>query len=640
MTKLELYLLKCLKQYDDGVPIISDLEYDALIRRLKYETPDSEVLLKVGYAPTYGKKVEHKIPMGSLNKVTFDRDGEGNIKKDQYKGLKQLYDWIDSMGDYKIVWSYKVDGVSAELRYTNGVLTQASTRGNGIIGQDITDIIHNCPNIPKIIYSDSRLELGRTIIFRGELYISKKDFKAMVEDGRIKTNENTISNERNVCAGFVNSKDPSVCKDKCIKFIGWKVYTNDIEIKSMTKSNDFARKFNIPFVGIHDDVLDRTKIDQIDVDRHTMLDYRTDGLVFMVNDRDERESLGYVKYNPKGGVAFKFDTDKAWTIVTGVEWNTSRHGRVIPTAIVDSVILCDTIVGRVTANNYSFAKEMGISKDCSVLIEKRGDIIPYISSCTINSNKFEAPVVCPVCGGALDIDGVDLVCKNINCKGQLVGRLSWWLKSLGVDQIGEKVLETMLEASLLTRISDLYKLDVQDLKTLPRCSEMLANRYISNIKGKQVTFPLNFLVGLGIRGVGKSIWKNILDTFSFDEIFTLSPEQLMAVDGVGKAIAIKITEDLTKMQEEIQELLKYITVKTVPEVFEFLKDKSFCFTGTLSRSRSYYEQLVQDNGGSVKNSISKNVNYLVCGASSGNKLNKAEALGIQTISEEDFLKMF
>lgn len=640
VKELEQTILKHLALYQNGTPEISDLAYDALVRELKTLNPESEVLLKVGFEPTYGKKVEHTIPMGSLNKVTFCRDSEGNIVGE---GLQDLNKWETSVAGNSVVWSFKIDGLSAELVYENGKLVQASTRGDGIVGQNITDQIVCCENIPKKLNSGYDYSKSPKIVFRGELYIPRKAFKEMLIDGRVKKVEGSIQNERNVCAGFINNKNPEECRNKNISFIGYRVFVDGSETDTLSEGREIATLFGIPFIVLHKEKLTRELIDKA-VDIREKLPYRIDGIVLTVDNTKARDSFGYVKYNCKGSVAFKFDTDKAWTELRGIEWNTSRHGRVVPTAILCPVLLCDTEVERATLNNYSYANNFHFHVGDEVLVAKNGDIIPCIikhrSLGKYPTAELIPPSICPVCGSSLIEDGVDLVCVNSKCKAQVAGTISWWLKTLGIEEPGKKMVETMVEASILNSILDLYTLDPLTVETLPRCSKMLANRYRANIDSKRkIELPL-FLVALGIRGIGEAVWGEVCKVYkTLSEILSVKEEDLLKINKVGEINAKKICYYFSKNGDFIEKLSKVVEIVPVEEVSgKALAGKSVCFTGTLSKPRSYFENLVKNNGGVVKG-ISKTLSILVVGSDAGSKLEKANALGIKVLSEDDFMKL-
>lgn len=639
VEQLEQDILKHLSLYQEGVPEISDLAYDALVRELKFLNPKSEVLFKVGFEPTYGKKVNHDIPMGSLNKVTFYRDSEGNIIGD---GLQELNKWEASVVGNPVVWSFKIDGLSAELVYENGKLVLASTRGNGLVGLNITDQIINCENIPNELNNIYDYKHSSKITFRGELYIPKVAFKEMLLDGRVKKVEGSIQNERNVCAGFINNKNPEECKNKNISFIGYRVFVDDVETETLSEGREIALLFNIPFVTLHKEKLTRELIDKASAVREK-LPYRTDGIVLTVDNTKARDFFGYNKYNCKGSVAFKFDTDKAWTKLLGIEWNTSRHGRVIPTALLSPVVLCDTEVERATLNNWEYAESFGFRSGDEVLVSKNGDIIP----CIINhrhtcdsSESLKAPENCPVCGECLYKDGVDLICMNPKCKAQVAGAISWWLKILDIEEPGKKMVETMVEASVLKSIVDLYTFTVEDAETLPRCSKMLANRYRELIDSRRKLFLPTFLVALGIRGIGDAVWNEICKFYkTLPEVLAVKETDLVKINKVGEINAKKICDYFSKNLDFIQELCKKVEVLPVEDTSKkVLSGKTVCFTGTLSKPRSFFENLVKENGGEIRG-VSKTLDILVAGDSAGSKLDKAKTFGITVMTEGSFMKL-
>nr|DAQ91982.1 MAG TPA: DNA ligase [Caudoviricetes sp.] len=628
------------KLYAEGRPEISDFEYDRLVDELKFLDFDNDALKEVGAPVTYGKTVRHLIPMGSLDKIKYEIDKKGNVVGD---GLGPIAAWVTAMqnkfGNDSIVASLKIDGIAGQLIYENGHLIQASTRGDGETGQDITDNILHVNSIPNVI------DRKEKIVIRGEFYIPKDIFNRLA----VKTKETSMTNERNLCAGAINSKDPRDTASKGIHFLPYRVWVDGREPESMTIADLFLDSISGFHFGIkakfapviHHPVVDaRTTINEMQRMR-SGANFRTDGVVFSINNLGERESMGWVDNNPKGSVAFKFQTEQAQTRLIDIKWEASNFGVLTPVAEFAPVVLCDTVVRAAQLFNVNFIRDNHISIGNDVVVEKSGDIIPHIIR-GIRRNMSENinyPELCPVCGKATVFDGTIISCVNPICPAILTGAIVNWLNAIEVSEPGQAMIDTMVKAGLVKNIADIYKLEVDKVKALPRCSEKLAKRYVENLSQKK-SIPLDrFLLGLPIRGIGPSVWQDIANEFhSLKVVRTTGVDRLKEIPGIGGTTAILIVTSLHNLTPIIEELLQHITVEDVSARDGVLVGKSFCFTGTLSQPRKFYEKTVIDNGGILK-TVGKELMFLVAGGNAGSKIQKAEKLGTKIINEEQFMEM-
>lgn len=628
------------KLYAEGRPEISDFEYDRLVDELKFLDFDNDALKEVGAPVTYGKTIRHLIPMGSLDKIKYELDKKGVVVGD---GLGPISGWVASMqekfGANSIVASLKIDGIAGQLIYEQGHLVQASTRGDGETGQDITDNILHVNSIPNVI------DRKEKIVMRGEFYIPRDIFNRLA----VKAKESSMTNERNLCAGAINSKDPRDTASKGIHFLPYRVWVDGKEPDSMTIADVFISSINGFHFGapakfnpvIHHPVVDaRTSIAYMEKTR-SGANFRTDGVVFSINNLKERESMGWVDNNPKGSVAFKFQTEQAQTRLIDIKWEASNFGVLTPVAEFAPVVLCDTVVRAAQLFNVNFIRDNHISIGNDVIVEKSGDIIPHIIR-GVRRNMGEDinyPNLCPVCGKATVFDGTIVSCVNPICPAILTGAIVNWLNAIEVSEPGQAMIEAMVKAGLVKDIADIYKLDVEKVKELPRCSEKLAKRYIENLNGKKSITLDRFLLGLPIRGIGPSVWQDIANEFhSLDVVRTTGIDRLKEIPGVGNTTAILIVTSLHNLTPVINALLKHITVENVEAREGVLTGNSFCFTGTLSQPRKFYEKTVIDNGGILK-TVGKELTYLVAGGNAGSKIQKAKTLGIQIINEEQFMEM-
>lgn len=642
--QLEKEIRKHNKLYYEGKPKITDAEYDALVDELKYLDFDNEVLKEVGAPVSFGKKVNHNIPMGSLEKIKCQLDEKGEPVDGH--GSNELENWIKSI-DCEVCFSHKVDGLAGELIYKNGKLVQASSRGNGSVGQDLTDNVLHIESIPIILDDEYKND---EIVLRGEFYIPKTMFKKLLSDGLIKGD---VVNERNVCSGAIMSKNPLDTASKGIRFMVYKLFLNGREspdiIEAMNfvnsiKGNHFSNtQIKLEYVKQIpcDDYKKTASLVELFRNERESVDFRTDGIVVIIKNSERRESFGYVGNNPKGAIAFKYQTEQAVTRLLGIDWITSKYGTINPVAKLSPVVLCDTVVKAATLHNINWIESLSLSIGDDVVIEKSGDIIPHVVRAIHNkaTNYINYPDWCPTCGSKTVRDGARILCLNMNCRAVVAGTILNYLQSLDVLDIGRATVEKLIEAKLVSCIADLYKLTKENLLSLPRFSDKLAENFLCKIESTKTVSVDKFVKALPIRDVGEATWQDVCYVFpTLDDIMTANWDQLMAIPNIGPETARAIVQGISECAGMIYELKKIINITPFKKAIGKLKGICFCFSGKLSKPRTYYEELVIKNGGQVKD-ICKAVNYLVVGESPGSKLAKANRLEVKVIKEEAFLSM-
>lgn len=641
IQELENKILKNNKLYEEGTPEITDSEYDFLVETLKYLSPESDVLKQVGAPVSYGKNVKHDIPMGSLDKIKcrVDKNGE----PEDGHGSQDLEEWVRKI-DEVVCFSPKVDGLAGELVYNNGKLIQASSRGDGAVGKNITDNVMCISTIPNEIEPKSK------IVIRGEFYIPRSTFERLIKDKAIKGD---VVNERNVCAGAINSKNPHDTASKGICFLAYRLWIDDIECKDIVdafnivnsiKGYHFGRgPVRIKYVdqivcGYPKDVKDIVKYMS---EKRSELDYRTDGIVVMVKDRDKRESFGYSGYNPKGAVAFKFQTQQAVTRLEGIDWVTSKFGTINPIAKLAPVVLCDTVVRAATLHNINWIESLSLSIGDDVVIEKSGDIIPHVVRAIHNkaTENINYPNLCPSCGHGTIRDGAQIICINQHCKAIVAGTILNYLQALGISEPGKVMIENMVESGIVKGIEDIYHLDVDKIKNLPRCSEMLAKRYVENINSIKSVDIVKFMCAMPIRNIGEATWKSVCNVYpTIESIMSADWDKLTTIPNIGIETANTIIKGISGCARLIESLKKNITIEPLPTFTGKFSGKSFCFTGKMKHVRKYYEDIVNLNGGQIKGVV-KSLDYLVAGEDAGSKLSRANLLGVKVINENEFLRM-
>ncbi len=635
-------------------PEISDEEYDALFRRLveleekypQFKTPDSPTH-RIGAPPKkeFGE-VKHEVPMYSLQDARNDdelRDFDARIKR-----LLNLSS--DSIVEYLV--EPKFDGLSCEITYINGILTTASTRGDGYVGEDVTENVKTIKSVPLRLFTDNP---PPKIQIRGEVLMKKKDFlelnKTLEERG-----EKTFANPRNAAAGSLRQLDPKITAQRKLDFVAWGIGAIDgIEFKKQSEILDTIEKLGFKTSkprkiaeGI-EEVLDyyhemEAKRDEIE--------YELDGIVVKVNDLELWSKLGETSRAPRYMIAGKFSPRKAETVLKDVIFSVGRTGIVTPVAILEPVYVGGVIVQRATLHNFDEVKRLGIKIGDRVIVQRAGDVIPEIVGPVVEKRTgFEKDIIppehCPVCGSKLVKENVYLRCVNMSCPAKLKGAIRHFAqrKAMDIEGLGEKLAEMLVDRGLVKDLADIYYLKKEDLLRLPGFAEKSATNLINAIERSKRRPLARFLYAIGIPNVGEYTAGVLAKKFkTLENIKKATLDELLEIEGFGPEIARSVYE-FFRDENNLRVLDKMFKagVSPVEEVEEKespIKDKVFVFTGALSSmSRSKAKALVEERGGIVKNSVSRNVDFVVVGENPGSKYDRAKALGLKIINEEEFLKL-
>ena len=642
------------KYYDDDAPEISDYEYDKLMNRLKeienlypeFITPTSPTQIIGGTARrTAGKLVPHKVPMLSLQDVFSREEVEDFVN-----------DMIEKLGEPEFIVEEKIDGLSVALRYEDGVLVQAITRGDGITqGEDVTenvrvigDVVQNLIDAPKY------LEI------RGEVYMTKQNFEK-VNERQEHLGLKIFANPRNCAAGTLRQLDSRIVAERKLSMFVFNLQAAEgLNLSSHTDAYNFMKRNGIKI--IHDYAVCKNfsevwaAIEKIGSYRNN-LDYGIDGAVVKINNFAQREEVGATSKVPRWSVAYKYPPDEKETVLKSIELSVGRTGRVTPTAIFEPVILNGTKVERATLHNQDFIDGLDIRVGDTIKVFKSGEIIPKIS-CVVrhaeNSVPFKIPADCPICGHKLEReeDAADFRCVNPNCPAQFencllnfVGRPAMDIKGLGDTSIPK-----LIETGFIRDISDIYKLrehrdELIAQKIFGR--EKNTDKILSAIEDSKKNHPAKLLTGLGIFGVGSAAAKDLIRHFGgIEQLGKATVEDLTNVHDIGEVTARHIAEFFTdaaniKLIEELKNLgLKLEDDTPKVESNSEIAGKSFVLTGTLSRyKRDDAAKLIEERGGIVKGSVSKKTDYVIVGEDAGSKLTKAKELGIKILSEDEFEKL-
>lgn len=640
--------------YVKDAPKVEDSEYDKVYHELvslEQEHPElisnDSITQRVGGDILSGfSKVTHKVPMMSLNNA-FNKndliDFENRIKK------------LTSMPISYMV-ELKIDGLAINLRYENGKFIQGATRGDGVIGEDIT---HNLKTVKSIPLS---LAKPLTIEVRGECYMPKKSFIELNE-AREAEGENVFANPRNAAAGSLRQLDPKVAAKRNLStFIYTVADTTGFDFNSqndsLIKLEELGLKINNERKLCHsiDEVWDY--IENFRDKRHE-LDYEIDGIVIKVNDFTAQEEIGYTVKAPRWAIAYKFPAEEAETVIRDIEWTVGRTGVVTPTAVMDPVQLAGTTVARASLHNVDLITEKDIRLLDHVMIHKAGDIIPEVTRVLTDkrdetSVPYEFPTHCPTCDSELErIESeVALRCMNPMCPAQIKEGLNHFVSrnAMNIDGLGPRVLEQMYDKDIIKNVADLYFVTEEELLTLEKIKEKSAYNILTAISQSKNNSLEKLLFGLGIQHVGAKAAKLIAEEFgTIEQIMVAEKETINAIDTIGPVIADSIEKYFSN--EEVKELVAELkragvntdylgqTAADLASVKSPFKDKVIVLTGKLTHfNRNEAKEKIEDLGGKVTGSVSKKTDIVVAGEDAGSKLEKAEKLEITVWNETQMVE--
>lgn len=634
------------RYYNDDAPEIEDYEYDMMMRELKeleekypeYDAPDSPTKKVGGVADNSFESVAHSVRMESLQDA---------FSKDELREFSNRVE--DTVSDVNYVVEPKIDGLSVSLEYRDGVFLRGSTRGNGDVGEDVSGNLRVIHNIP--------LKLNKSIPYievRGEVYMPKKSFERVV-DRQIINGEKPFKNPRNAAAGSLRQKDSSVAASRGLDIFVFNIQQIEgVELNSHKESLDFIKElgFNtIPTYKKVDNIEDAiAEIDRIGEARGS-LEYDIDGAVIKVDDFSQRDILGSTAKYPKWAIAFKYPPEEKQTKLLDIEIAVGRTGVLTPTAILESVHLAGTTVSRATLHNQDFINEKGIAIGDVVTVRKAGDIIPEVLCVNEhNSNSvFKFPAVCPSCGEKVyrDEDEAAIRCINPECPAQLLRNLIHFCSrdAMDIEGLGPAIIETFVNEGMIAKTYDIYNLDFNKILSLEGFKETSANNIINSVNNSKNNDLSKLIFALGIRHIGAKAGKLLADYFKdIDLVMNASVDDILQIDGFGKIMAESVVEffssDSTKeLIKKLKEAGVNMKSTNVVEDTRF-SGMTFVLTGTLpTLKRAEASKIIESFGGKTSSSVSKKTTYVLAGEEAGSKLDKANKLGVQVISEEEFKEM-
>lgn len=647
--------------YENDAPEISDFEYDRMMAeliRLEEEMPllrrpDSPTQKVGGAASRQFSPVQHKVPVISLDN-SYDAEELRNFDQRTRKGLPE-----SAVVEY--VLEPKIDGLSVVLRYERGVFVQGATRGDGIVGEDITENLKTIKSIPSEIAYTGELHV------RGEVYISRKAFVELNHRQEIYGGQ-IFANPRNAAAGSLRQTDPNVTASRPLDIFVFNIqYASDAgtdqapALKTHRETLEFLKEqgFHTAEYTFCPDI--EAVMAQIPVwdEKRRTLDYEIDGLVIKVNDLRQREVLGLKAKSPRWAIAYKFKAEEQETRMKDIQVQVGRTGVITPRAVLEPVRVAGSVVSFATLHNEDFIKEKDLRIGDRVIVHKAGEVIPEIvrsipEERTGEENVFRMPEFCPSCGTALvRLPGeAALRCPNHKaCPAQNLRGLIHFVSrgAMDIEGLGEMMMEKLSEWGLVSEIPDIYRLTKEELEVLEGLGEKSADNLIKAIERSKKADLGRLLFGLGIPLIGSKAAKQLARHFgSMDALMDASREELLAMDEVGDKMADSILSWFAseRNRETIRQLkeasLNMVSTERVSgeNEKEAVAGKTFVLTGTLERyTRDEAQALIEQFGGRSSSSVSKKTDYVLAGRDAGSKLKKAEQLGVRVLTEAEFEEM-
>ena len=641
------------KYYDEDKPEITDYEYDMMMNELKSlekkfpELIDKESLTqKVGGHVKEGfKQVEHEVPLQSLQDVfSYDelRDFDDRVKKQLHDGGANL----------KYVVETKIDGLSMAIEYKDGKFVKAATRGNGLIGEDVSANALTIKSIPK------ELKEPINIIVRGEVFIGSKEFEKLNEEREV-LGQSLFANARNAAAGSLRQLDSKITKTRPLDIFIFNVQKlENNPFNSHYEQLNYLDKlgFNVNPVRILCNNIDEAidAITKIGEDREN-LSFGIDGAVIKVDNLDYREELGTTFKTPRWAIAYKYPPEQKETLLKDIICQVGRTGAITPMAIFEPVKVAGSTISKTTLHNEDFIKEKDLKIGDRVIIQKAGDVIPEVveavkSKRTGKEKEFIMPKVCPVCGApTIREDGEAVTrCTGIECSAKALRNIVHLASKEGmeIDGLGYSIIEQLLDKKLINNIADIYSLKLEDVASLKKNGKKFAQNLIDAIEKSKSNDLFKLITGLGIRHIGAKSAKNLARKFrTMDNLMNASIEELSVQNDVGEITAKSIYEFFREEQsiDLINKLkLAGVNMESLEEenTDNRFEGKTFVLTGALSKySRDEASDIIEKLGGKTSGSVSKKTSYVLAGEDAGSKLTKAQNLGVTVITEEEFEEM-
>lgn len=634
------------RYYNLDSPEISDYDYDMLYARLK--TLEKELGVQAssptqkigGVASSSFEPVEHLTPMLSLDNSYNAQD----ILAWHERCSKAL-----GRSDFEMIVESKIDGVSCSLKYEGGILVQGATRGDGKIGEDITENLKNIKAIPH----ELKTKPQGILEIRGEVFLDKKDF-ASLNESQLDKDLPPFANARNAAAGSIRQKDPLITKSRPLKFFA---HSYGSGIKNLSSFSEFIKEcqefgFQVsPVRHTFSDINQVIKFYDDFKEELKKLPFDADGLVVKINDFKYQVELGQTAKSPRWAVAFKYPAEQVKTKVKDIIFSVGRTGIITPVASLEPVACAGVIISSATLHNFDEIKRLGVQVGSEVIIERAGEVIPKVVKVVSNANtaKDIVPSICPVCGSPVyrDEEAVAYRCPNPACPAQIKGSLEHFVSrdAMDIEGFGTSVINQLVDSKRITSYSDIYSLTIFDLMPLELFGDKKTENLLNAIE-KSKKSPLDkFIFALGIRHVGAKTAEVLARHFkNIENLQNASLEDLQKIGDVGPIVATSIFNffKTPKVLKDLENLKKSGLVLTAPAAKQsaILEGKTFVFTGELETlTRAEAQNLAKQNGAKVSDSVSGKTYAVVAGKDAGSKLAKAQKLGVKIMSEQEFLSL-
>lgn len=637
------------KYHIENDPSVTDDVYDALTRELhELESLHPEYKVESSVDRVAGKaldkfvKVTHKSRMMSLNDA-FSKD-------EVLSWLKRIEKLVPDEKNIEYFAELKFDGLAVSLIYENGIFVRGATRGDGFIGEDITENLKMIKNIPlKLESAPSYIEV------RGEVVMSRKTWKILNKENE-KNGLPAFANTRNAAAGSLRQLDPQVAKERKLDFFGWDIAdTNGDQIKSHSEKHNMLRKLGF-IMDSHEfkskDINDIFNfIDDVEKIREDFA-YGTDGVVICVNSINLQSEIGVVGKAPRYAVAFKYPAERATTLVTDISVNVGRTGVLTPLAHFHPTLVAGSTVSKATLHNIDQIERLDIRIGDTVVIQKAGDVIPEVVEVlpkmrTGKEKKFKMPTHCPVCESPVEkreIKGVAYYCTNKNCPGKDRRGMQHFVNAFEIYEIGPKILDRLKDEGLISDSADLFTLEIADLSGLERFGEKSAQNIVNSIASHKKVELWRFIYALGILHVGEQTAHDVADNFgSLVKIMDASEDKINEIENIGPVVSHSIYSFFQDKKNQ-KFINKILGSGVVPFQSKSNNKKlvglTFVLTGTLpTMSRDDAKKKILATGGKVSSSVSKNTSYVLVGVNPGSKYDDAISLGVKILTEAEFLKI-
>ncbi len=641
LEKTELLKKWAYAYYVDDNPIATDEEYDKLYHEvLDHETVHPDEITEDSPTKRVGGVVRDEFTKAKHIKRMWSMEDVFTTQ--------EVQEWLDrtvkNVGVTPYFCEPKFDGASMNLLYENGKLVRAITRGDGVIGEEVTDNVRTIRSVPLTIDYQGQIEI------RGEVVIRKDDFE-IINKERLADGENPFANPRNAAAGSLRQLDSSVTAKRRLVFYPWGLGEDSLEQSKLSEKMDFIYNLGFlkpPYTKACESIEEIEEFYHFLISKRDEIPMMMDGMVIKVDDSTKQEQLGYTVKVPKWMCAYKFPAVEKVTTVNSITIQVGRTGVLTPVAEVEPVNLDGAIIARATLHNYDEIERKGLKIGDSVIIIRSGDVIPKITKVLTDrrngtEQEIVRPTTCPTCQSEVLDEGTLIKCQNMDCPDRVVNSIIHFAKkgSMNIDGLGSRIVEILVKEGKIEDILGLYSLKFEDMEGLEGFKEKRINKLLDAIADTKGTPLAKLISAMGIEHIGAVASKAIALEFGLG-LVDVTQEQLEAIDGIGGEMAASFVEFMRVNREFVLKLFEKIE-PTVEEKIEAkenpFKDKTVVLTGSMSVGRAVVKEMMENLGAKVSGSVSKKTDFLIYGEDAGSKYDKAVKLGVETLTEDEMRGM-